>query len=197
MRAWLIHERCFSVLIAQDKTWTVRWSQEMATSRNTRAGSIFKKAPVARGALLDIALSDIALLEKEKCWNAQERSQRDCRIRAPACSDEAAALNSNLRWHTVMPTVAKMLSCRHSRGFAEGLAPKRKADVHFHELSFYTRAEGGVYVAKHARQLSLAWFVNTRRWLGSLARFHLHQSLLFSQYVERDWLKGNWIYAYL
>ncbi len=36
-------------------------------------------------------------------------------------------------------------------------------DVRLHALSFYTRTAGGVRVAKHARQLSLACFVNTRR----------------------------------
>ncbi len=36
---------------------------------------------------------------------------------------------------------------------------------------------GGVRDAKHARQLSLACFINTRRWLGSQARSHLRQSL--------------------
>ncbi len=31
--------------------------------------------------------------------------------------------------------------------------------------------------ANNTRQLSLAYFVNTRRWFGSWARSHLHQSL--------------------
>ncbi len=37
---------------------------------------------------------------------------------------------------------------------------------------FIPALRGGVRVAKHARQLSLACFVNTRRWLGSPARSH-------------------------
>ncbi len=37
---------------------------------------------------------------------------------------------------------------------------------------FIPALRGGVRVAKHARQLSLACFVNTRRWLGSRARSH-------------------------
>ncbi len=137
--------------------------------------AIFKKTPVARGALLDIALLDIALLEKgKKCWSAQERSQRDRRMRAAARSDEAAAaLDSNLRWRAVTPTLVKMLSCRHSRRFAE------KARLRSEKLMcvctrspFIPALRGGVRVAKHARQLSLACFVNTRRWLGSRARSH-------------------------
>ncbi len=40
MRTWLIHERCFSILIAQARDTafvTIRWSQAATTSTNTRA----------------------------------------------------------------------------------------------------------------------------------------------------------------
>ncbi len=54
---------------------------------------------------------------------------------------------------------------------------------------------GVVRMAKHAHQLSLACFVNTRRWLGSRARSHLHQSLdVMSPFPPsgKEGYVGNW-----
>ncbi len=110
-------------------------------------------------------------------WRAAARHQKT----------EAAALDSNLRWRAVTPTLAGCLVDTLGDSHWKARLRSKKLNVRLQALSFYIR--GRVRDAKLARQHSLARFVNTRRGLGSRARSQLRQSLWHN--VERDWLIGN------
>ncbi len=107
----------------------------------------------------------------EKCWSAQGRSRRDRSWKAAERRKRSSSTGSQpplTRRNT--NTVAV---CRHSRRFAEKARLWSKKLMCVCTCSpFIPALRGGVRGVKHARQLSLACFVNTRRWLGSRARSH-------------------------
>ncbi len=61
--------------------------------------------------------------------------------RAAARRQKQQHWTANLRWRAVTPTLFAVLQTL-SEIHAEGSAPKQKADVRLHTLSFYTRAAG-------------------------------------------------------
>ncbi len=169
MRTWIIHERCSSVLIVQAQDTaivTIRWSQITTTSRNTWAGSHFQKYThrswssfryclFRKGKVLKHPGKAVARLQNGSCSMLRWSSSTGQQLSLTHC-------NTNTHQNAVLQTLSEI---------SRRLGSEAKSWC--------------ASVAKHARQLSLACFVNTRRLLGSRARFHLHQSLW--RHVERDW----------
>ncbi len=119
MRTWLIHERCLSVLIAQARGTaivTIRWSQETTTSRNTRAGShLWKDARRSwssfRFALLENALLKVLKRPGEVAARPQNEELQHAVRSSTGQQPPLTRRNTN----------AVLLSCKHSRRFAERL----------------------------------------------------------------------------
>ncbi len=114
--------------------------------------AIFKKMPVARGALLDLLFQKNTLLEALKrpgevaAWPQKKDAAHHQQPQLTRRNTNAVRLVDTLE------ICGLLCVCTRS--------------------PFIPAPRGGVRVAKHARQLSLACFVNTRRWLGSRARSH-------------------------
>ncbi len=124
--------------------------------------AIFKKTPVTRGALLDCSFC-----EKVSLLGALKR--RGEVAAWPSFSLKESALDSDLRWRAVTPTLACLADTLET---AMARLRSEKLMCVCTRSPFIPAPRGGVRVTKHARQLSLACFVNTRRWLGSPARSH-------------------------
>ncbi len=94
--------------------------------------AIFKKTPVARGALLDLLFQKFSLKALKRPGEVAAWSQI---LRSCGTPSADLALDSNLRWRAVTPTPLSF--CRHSGDSRKGSAPKRKAFVHLHVFSFH------------------------------------------------------------
>ncbi len=123
--------------------------------------AIFKKTPVARGALLDCSFFEISFLGALKrrgevaAWPQRKSSTGQRSPLTRRNTNACLSLVLQTLWRLAMARLrSEKLLCVCTRS------------------PFIPAPRGGVRVAKHARQPPLACFVNTRRWLGSPARFH-------------------------
>ncbi len=154
------------------RTWPSDEDRNQPHPETHEREAIFKKTPVARGALLDLFFSFFffsffSLLVEKLSFSSAEAPRGGSNVIA-ASRESSTGQQPPL---TRRNTNAVVLLCRHSEICKARLRSEKLMCV-CTRSPFIPAPRGGVRVAKHARQLSLACFVNTRRWLGSPARSH-------------------------